>query len=195
MAAPVDPRQRNQLLYPFDDPSTAFDNALRDVGVNPFRSNPFVAQLQKAAPGARIAFLGNTSGNTAQARNDPSGQFGQWLQSQIGGGSLLSTLSNTASGFNGILQRLKNYQDAQAQGMNPTGTDPYMAGLNDILGANGGMGSVGAYASLRTPLMGALGQPYSRALQNSGDSAMRRFYQSGGLNDSPFDWLFSGQAF
>jgi hypothetical protein len=195
MPAPVDPRQRNQLLYPFDDPSTAFTNALQDSGINPYRNNPFVAQLQKAAPGARVAFLGNTSGNTSQAMSDPGGQFGAWLKNQIGSGSLLNTLSSTAGNFGGILQRVKNFQDAQMGGVNPTGTDPYVAALNDIFGAQGGQGALGAYASLRTPLMGALGQPYGRALQNAGDSAMRQFYQGGGLNDNPWDWLFKGSVF
>lgn len=195
MTAPVSPGQRSTLLYPFDDPATAFNNALRDQGINIYQNNPFVAQLQKAAPGARVAFLGNTSGNTAESRADPHGQFGAWLRSQIGSGNLMGTLGNAASGFGGYIQRLKNFQAAQGDGNNPTGTDPYAAALNDLFGAQGGQGALAAYASLRTPMMGSLASPYTRALQNSGDSAMRQFFQQGGTNDNPWDWLFRGSVF
>lgn len=191
MPVPIDPRQRTQLLYPLDDPETAFNNALMDTGVNPFRSNPFVTQLQKAAKGSRIAFLGNNSGNTLNAA-DPSGQYANFLRSNLSGGTLFNTLDQAARGFQGYIQRVKNFEDAQTGGVNAVSTDPYSAALRDIFAADDGLGALSAYGTLRTPLMGALGSSYNRALQAAGLGAMRQFYQKGGANDSPWDWLFPG---
>jgi hypothetical protein len=185
------------LLYPVDDPNTAFRHAMQDIGINPYRSNPFVAQLQRAAPGARIAFLsrGAPQGPGRQGPYTNVGQdYGSYLRSALTGGNLMGELSNTAQNFYSVINQMKGYEDALARG--DTGAvdrQPYFAALRDIFGEDDGMGALSAYASLRTPMLGSgIASQYTRALQAAGQGAMRNFYGQGGPQSSPWDWLFPG---
>lgn len=51
------------LLYPVDNPSFAFDTALKDVGYNPYAANPFTNSIRKLAPSLATAFQMEQSGN------------------------------------------------------------------------------------------------------------------------------------
>lgn len=56
------------LLYPVDNPSFAFDTALRDVGYNPYAANPFTNSVRKLAPSLATSYgmeqaMNNMGGN------------------------------------------------------------------------------------------------------------------------------------
>ncbi len=185
------------LLYPLDDPNEAFVNALRDIGVNPYRSNPFVTALQRGAQGSRVSFLADkVMGGTGQNSGVPGQDYGAFLRQRLGSGTLMNEMSALADPghYGQVLNRVRGFQDQMNQGMNPTGLDPYMSALNDIFSADNGRGALGAYASLRAPNMGALGQSYTRSLANFGDSAYRRFVQEGDLQSDPWQWMFGSRG-
>jgi hypothetical protein len=184
------PQSRNQLLYPLDDPNTAFDNALRRTGINPYATNPFTDLLKKNAQGARIAYLahGKPEGGSYA---DPSADYGNFLSSQIQNGSIYNTLNNTAQSFPEIVRAIQQYQNQlNAGNTQAVSQNPLYAGLNDIFGADGGRGALSAFAQLRTPSLGSLGSSWARALQQAGEGAMTRYAQQGGPGQSPWDWLF-----
>jgi hypothetical protein len=196
---PINPADQyqisNQLLYPLDDPTTAFRNALQDTGVNPYASNPFITQLMKGAQGARISFLANQAQKgTAPAGDQPSLNYANFLHQALSGGAgsgLFNQLNTTAQGYPDLIRQVKQYEASLAGGQTGAAAgNPYMAGLRDIFGNDNGMGALSAYASLRTPSLGALGSAWTSGLQNAGQSAMRQFAQQGTPSDSPWDWLF-----
>lgn len=189
-----------QLLYPLDDPNTAFTNALQDMGINPYRSNPFTAMLQRNAPGARISYLADMSKMSPNVLSmpgyaTPSEGFGNYLKSQISGGNLIGTLTRQAQEFPSMIQNVRNYETGLAGGQNASQLNPYLASLRDIFAADNGKGALGAYGSLRMPRLGALGSSYTRALSNLGDSALRNFAQTGTYNDDVWDYMFRGGVF
>lgn len=185
----------NQLRYPLDDPSGSFRSALTDIGINPYASNPFVAQLMKSAQGARAAFLtsrvNSQSNATLDSMPDPSADFGSWLRGQLGGGTLFNSMNQSAGNFDNTVKAMKEYEAGLAGG-NATGASisPYAAALNDMMGNNNGMGALSTYASLRTPSLGALAPAWTQGVQNAGQSALNKYYQQGDANASPWDWLF-----
>lgn len=189
-----------QLLYPLDDPTTAFRNALQDMGINPYRSNPFVTALQKQAQGARISFLADRA-RTPNAVNtpgvsNPSQAYGEFLKSNLGRGDLLGQMGRDAGNFGSILQTVRDFESGLSNGSLQAASNPYAAGLRDIFAGDNGQGAMSAYASLRTPGLGSLAAPYTRALSNVADQSSRRFAQQGGLNDDVWQWMFpSGSVF
>jgi hypothetical protein len=195
-----------QLLYPLDDPTTAFRNALQDMGINPYRNNPFVTQLQKNAQGSRIAFLSDMSRNQGPqgyqsnvmdnpAWADPSTAYGNFLHTNLQGGSLLNAMSHYAQNFGNSLKAVQAQEDQMAAGTNAASLNPYTSALREIYRADNGQGALAAYASLRSPALGSLGSSWTRALQNMGDSGMRNFAQQGGVNDEVWDYIFKGGMF
>lgn len=180
-----------QFLYPLDDPTSAFTNALRDIGINPYRSNPFVDQLKKSASGARIAFLSNTQGGPHE---DPSQKYGDYLRNNLRGGTLMNQLRGSAVGFGDMLRRVRQHEDTLSSGTSGVSLSPYDAALKEIMRADGGMGALGAYASLRSPLLGSLGGAYGRATQAAGEGAMSRYYRQGDARSDPFNWLFANSG-
>lgn len=186
---------RDQQLYPLDDPGTAFNNALRDVGVNPFRSNPFIDQLSKAANGSRIAFLARGrpmyAASGGSSFSNPSTDYAAYLKDNLSNGTMFQNLQATAQNWGDTINKMKAYEDSQANGsVSDVNQSPYYAPLHDLMSSNNGMGALSAYSQLRTPMMGSIGASYNKALQSAGEGAMRKFAQEGGLNDSPWDWLF-----
>jgi hypothetical protein len=56
---------RGQNLYNMDDPSNAYDNVLRDRGINPYVANPFTQTLRsQARPIAEAYLMNRASGYT-----------------------------------------------------------------------------------------------------------------------------------
>lgn len=189
------------LLYPLDDPTEAFRNAMQDIGINPFRSNPFVEQMKKFSQASRISYLADRAFNPGAGGVRPEALpgegYGQYLRGQLQNGTLLNTTytHSDPAHYKQILDRVRGYQDQiAAGGTNPGEISPYMAALNDIFSAQGGRGALAAYGSLRSPLMGSLAPSYTRSLADFGDAAMRRFAQEGGVNDDPWRWLFNNGA-
>lgn len=191
------------LLYPIDDPNEAFRNALQDIGINVFRSNPFVSQMQKSAQGARIGFLADRAFGGAYGADPnsnfrselPSQAYGQYLRSALQGGNLLNQMHmyTNPTNFRQILDKVRGFQDQMNRGeLSADEISPYMSGLNEIFSADGGRGALAAYGSMRAPLMGSLGSAYTRSLSDFGDSAMRRFAREADMSSDPWQWLFRG---
>lgn len=186
------------LLYPLDDPNQAFTNALQDIGINPYRSNPFVEAMKRTAQGSRISYLAQRAfdparGPVASVASTPSQGYGEFLRGRLGTGDLTTYLAGHSDPTNyaTILDRTRQFQDQIAAGTQPaTEMNPYMAALSEILNADNGRGALAAYGSLRAPLMGSLGSAYTRSLADFGDSAMRRFAQEGDMRSDPWNWLF-----
>lgn len=179
-----------QLLYPLDDPATAFENAMREAGLNPAASNPFIAQLKKAAQGSRISFLANNMG-TPVGGADPQAAYGDWLKSQISGGGLLGSLSDTAGRMPQVVQGINDYETRLKNGGTPSMLSPYAAALKDIFASNNGQGGLGAYASLVAPRLGnGLASSFTSGVQAQGDSNFARYAKNADPNASIFDWLF-----
>jgi hypothetical protein len=199
MPAPDDRHDiSQQLLYPLNDPTTAFQNALRQAGINPNATNPFTRQLQNSAQGARVAFLQNFSETPAYispTTGNPSAHYGNWLTTLIKSGGLTGQLSNSADRFGQSLDTVRGYERRINEGGDPSSLNPYQSALRDIFASDGGKGAVGAYASLRTPMMGQpLGRAYSAGLDAQADSNLSRFYREGTVRDDPWQWLFSNNA-
>lgn len=183
------------VLYPLDDPSVAFNNALQDMGINPFRSNPFTAQLQKTSGASRIAFLADAAqrgGNmlSTPSYSNPSMAYGNFLKSNLQGGNYMGNLGGTARNFPSLLQTVRDYESQLASGQNTAQINPYTAALRDIFAADNGKGALGAYGSLQSAALGPLASSYSRALSNVGDSAVRNFAQRGSMDDDVWKWMF-----
>lgn len=195
-----------QFLYPLDDPTAAFRTAMRDMGINLNRGNPFTDALLKNAQGARIAFLSDmsrnqgTTGYNWQGRPanvqsveewaNPSQAYGNFLRSNLQSGNILGALKYFSQNFGNTLDSVRNFEDQVASGQNVESLNPYTSALRDIYRSNDGQGALSAYASLRAPLLGSIGTSWTRATQNAGETAMDRFYREGGLQSDPFDWLF-----
>lgn len=188
-----------QFLYPLNDPNTAFTNALRKMGVNPNRSNPFVTQLQKYAPASRVAFLGDFAQRPTQMGTpnyaSPEAMYGNYLQGQLQQGNLVGSTNAAANNFGSLLAQVKAFEDQLGAGTNITSLNPYTAALRDLFRSDDSMGALGAYASLRAPRMGSLGSSYARAIQSAGQSAQANYYNQGNIHSDPFDWLFTGGVF
>lgn len=193
MAQNADTREiGQQVLYPLDDPETAFRNAMRDVGINPMRANPFVGQLMKAAPGARIAYLA-TGRPESGVLGNPSQGYGQFLRNQLGAGTLFSNMTHVAGNMSEVTNALKQWQDMVDNGnLQQVTNNPLYTALNDILSANGGMGALSAYAQLRTPMLGAIAPSFTRATQAAGEGVTRSFANNANPSDSIWDWIFRG---
>lgn len=190
------------LLYPISDPTTAFKNALRDIGVNLNRGNPFADALLKNAQGSRVAFLSDMSRNqtptgyasdvqTNPLWSNPEQAYGNFLRQNLTSGNMLGAMRHYAENFGNSINAVKAFEDQQNAGVNAQSLNPYTSALRDIYRADDGMGALSAYASLRAPALGSIGSSWTRATQAAGDEAQRRFYQQGGINDDPFDWLFT----
>lgn len=201
MARTIDENQMGQqLLYPLDDPTAAFTNALQDLGINPYRSNPFTEALKKNAQGARISYLSDMSKMPANVLSTPgyatpSEGFGNYLKGQISQGNLIGQMTRHAQDFGGTLDTVREYEKQLASGQNAADLNPYTAALRDIFAAENGKGALGAYGALRSPRLGALSGSYGRAIGNVGDAAVRRFAQEGTLNDDVWKWMFNGGVF
>jgi hypothetical protein len=188
------------LLYPLDDPNTAFSNALQNMGINPYKSNPFVNALQKNAQGARIAYLSDMSkvgGNVLSQPGyaTPAEGFGNYLRGQIQGGNLIGTLTRQAQEFPSMLNTVRKYESQMASGTGASELNPYTASLRDIFAADNGKGALGAYASLRSPRLGALAGSYTRALDQRGDAAVRNFALNGNYDDDVWKYIFQSGLF
>lgn len=191
-----------EFLYPLDDPNTAFRNAISDLGINPYRSNPFVSALQKNAQGARIGFLGQQAmrGSDPNLMSQPgyatpSEGFGTYLRNSLQGGNLIGQTTRQAQQFPQLLNQVRAFQDQVNSGQNVTGLNPYTSALNDIFSADDDRGALAAYASLRAPRLGSLGSSWTRALQNAGDAGFRNFAQQGDMHGDVWDYIFKGGVF
>jgi hypothetical protein len=178
---------KGQLLYPLDDPETAFRNAMKDQGYNPYAENPFIKTMQRAAPGLAVSYasdmaMGGMYGNP----NDTAGvpDFGQYLRETIAGGPNRNIVERLRghSDPNQIQRNLsviRNYRQLQSDGLGAN-FNPYVAYLSDLYGEDNGKGLTNAILATRAPLLGTpLARSYRSGLDASYESAWNRMVRAG----------------
>jgi hypothetical protein len=62
---------KESLLYPLDNPEYAYNNAMSDVGINPYSANPFAKAMKRMAPSLGASYLVEQSSNNRA--NTPAG--------------------------------------------------------------------------------------------------------------------------
>ncbi len=168
----VTPNMRTDELYG-GDPVAAMMAVLQNMGVNPFRSNPFVQRILQSAPGLQSAWqLSNigAKGDDIEGMGGVGQMFNQFLQGQLSNGSIFSTLANAR-------QNMGNYANQMNQLYGQVGTQdmsnlaPFLGQLDEQL--NDPSGFARLYSSLAAPGLGPLGQSMDRAIKNNVYGAAR----------------------
>lgn len=179
---------RGQTLYNETDPTTAINNALMDMGVNPFNSgNPFVSFMQRAAPGLAAAFMIQNAlgGATGQSAADTPDAFKNFLGSSLVGGHALSGIAGMASKIPDVVAKIR-----ATAGTGGTAQDqnPYLYELNNLMGSGFGEGTAGILSSLLGPSMNrGLAGGYKSGLEKALTLAQRNY----DYNDPKADiWKF-----
>lgn len=186
--AKIDPSWRQNKLFDYGDPAFAMQNALRDMGINPYRQNPFIADFMRAAPGLANAHIIQNAGarpEDVDAMGGTGAMFGSFLQDVLGRGAINSTLrdANSALGSpgSGVFQTLSTYLDNLDNG---GAVNPYLNMLYERMDNPNEMGNL--LGSLTAPRLGpALGQSYQRGLGASLGGSYRNYIKTG---DPATDW-------
>lgn len=199
---------RGQNLYNMDDPSNAYDNVLRDRGINPYVANPFTQTLRSQARPIAEAYMMNRAGGFTGGGAGPQDRatdpydYARWVQGvQAGGGAgapggTYATLRQAAQGIPDAIKQIRAYQQAQMAATSGNGgqqINPYMEALISQFGADNGMGAVAAQRLVTQPLMSrAIGQAYGTGLQNAGTQSIYNMLQQPtvDLNDDVWHWLY-----
>lgn len=174
---------RNMGLYNWDNPISAFDMKMRDLGINPFKAgNPAIQMLRAAAPGLAMAFqLQNAFDSPDQANGLlTGGSFGDYLGKALSGGNVFSSLQGAASSLPGIIRQLSSNYDQNPMGMSSIGTS-----LLSQLEAGTGQGTTNALFSLLAPMMAnSQRSGYQEQLRSSLEGAQRNFWNQPDLTGS-----------
>jgi hypothetical protein len=179
---------QQQTLFPLDDPNTAFNNAARAQGFNPFAFNPYMSFLRKSAPGLEAAFVQqqaqapNPAGGWSGAA--PSGQsFGNFLTNAISGNGntgIFGSLQGAAQGMSGAVNAVRQYQEQINNGIPIQNLNPYMGLLQSMYAANNGQGLANNMFLYNAPeLSPALASAYGTALTSQAPEAALRNYALG----------------
>lgn len=181
------PQGAAMVRYPSSNPGFALQSALQDMGVNPFRANPMMAQTMKLAPGLAQSFLINnvgTSAETTAGRGGEGQMFGDYLRAALsgqGGASLMDPINSGRGNLQGALAQIGAMQDAlmaSGKGGGTAGvglgdTNPFAQALSSIY--DDPQGAAGAYGALTTPFLSqGVGQAYQQGLGNVAGQALRR---------------------
>lgn len=195
---PLPPSFRTDELYG-GDPTAAMLAVLRNMGVNTFRSNPFVQRLLSAAPGLQSAWQLSNIGAKADDIEGNGGvgkMFGDFLQGQLGGGSVLSTLANARQNMPNYANQINDLtQQVTNGGMDVSQLPVFLKQLDTELNNPNQFAEL--YGSLVAPGLGSLSKSYQSALAaNTFNSAQNRLRppEQGGQADlingpSFFDWI------
>jgi hypothetical protein len=194
---PLPPSFRTDELYG-GDPTAAMMAVLRQMGVNTFRTNPFVARLLGAAPGLQAAWqLSNigAKGDDIDANGGIGQMFGDFLRGQLQGGSIMSTLANARSNMPNYANQLNDLTQQVTNGMDPTQVPAFVKFLDTQLNNPNQFAEL--YGSLMAPALGPMARSYQSALNASTfNSAQNRLLppDQGGQADlingpSFFDWI------
>jgi hypothetical protein len=198
------PQGAAMVRYNPSNPQFAMQSAMQDLGMNPFRANPFMAMTMKAAPGLAQAFdIANvgTGADTMAARGGEGAMFGDYLRAALtgqGGASIMDPIRAGAAALPGALNQVtaqQNALNASGQGGGTAGqglgdVNPFMGILASIYGDP--QAAAGAYGALGTPFMSSgTGQAYQQGLGNVASQALRREGNDYGQNiNVPNFWQY-----
>src|SRR6266542_2452882 len=102
---------KQKALYDWENPDFAFNNALRDLGYNPYAANPIMAELRRLAPGMSISYQQRQAANPTVNPGNVSGlygDFGSYLRNSISGGGVLDTLNSGVNNFGNTVGNIRN---------------------------------------------------------------------------------------
>lgn len=168
---------RSQALYPLQDPTTAMMNVMRDMGYNPFRTNPMIGAMLRAAPGlASLWQLSNigANANDISANGGADNMFGQFLQGQLQNGTAFNSLRQGAANMGNYTNQLTDLQNRLAGGnVDVTQIPVFLDMLENTL--NNPQGFAQTLGSMMSPMLGkSLGQSYQNTLGLTAQGAERR---------------------
>jgi hypothetical protein len=179
-----------QTLYNPDDPRNAMQNAMMDMGVNPFARNPYTQFLLRAAPGLGASWLAGraVASTTPGVGADPTmaaPYFRDYLRGSLQGngpyGGVYANIGQAAANMPQTLNAMRQWQNG-FMGQNQAGqnamnmANPYMAALSDTMAANNGAGSLAFLGSMQSPFMNQpMAQAYTTGLQNVAATGLRNY--------------------
>lgn len=186
---PVAPQWRSENLYPLENPQIAMMSVLRDMGVNPFRTNPFVSAIMRSAPGLSALWqLSNIGANTNDlaANGGPGQMFGDFLRGQLQNGTIMSSLQGGVQNFGQYAGQLNDLTSRLNGGPNAlpiSQIPPFLDSLESKLNSPNGFADI--YGALAQPLLGrSLGQSFQQTLGTSALGAYDRFLRTASPTDS-----------
>ncbi len=204
---------KNDALYGFDNPETAFDSVLRDRGINPYVANPFVQTMRSRAarPLAQSYLMSRAGGQSpwggaegmagAQGKTLAGVQpfdYADYINRALGSDTsgIYASIRNQAGAVPTMIQQLRDYQKAQmaspAGGTVPA-VNPFMEALGQQFGADNGQGAAQAQAALYAPLMASpLAGAYRTGVNQASSNALYNMMNTPGvgLNDDLWKWLY-----
>lgn len=159
-------RIRTDELYG-GDPTAAMMAIMREMNINPFRSNPFVQRLLQTAPGLQSAWqLSNIGAKNSdiQGEGGVGNMFGNFLRSQLQGGDVFGTLANASSNLGNYAGQMRSMYD-KLPTMNQADAPPFLKELDEML--SNPMALAKMIGSLNAPGLGPLGQSYESSLRSN----------------------------
>lgn len=182
-APAVVPQQtRSQNLYPLDNPQMAMMSVLRSMGYNPFETNPFMAQMLKAAPGLaalwQLSNIGAQAGDVA-ANGGPEAMFGEFLRGQLQSGNVYNSLAgglNNANNYMGQISDLASRLNSSTNPLDPKTLPTFLGGLENQLNSPSGFANI--FGAMAAPTLGGLAPSYNRGLEAAATSANGNFINS-----------------
>jgi hypothetical protein len=177
----------DQFLYNPDDPTAAFNNAVRSMGYNPNAANPYLSYLRRSAPGLSLAYQQRQALAGGPADVPPAQTFGDYLRQNLQGGQIRGELSQAASQLPALIQR---YRDASASTANLRAVNPYLYSLGQQYAQGNGQGTSGAYAAFYAPFMSQnLATAYGTGLEQARQQALYNYGQNPSLQGDIWSYL------
>lgn len=181
---------RGLLLYNPDNPLTALNNVLQDIGADMSSGNPMVQILQRAAPGLAAAFYMQnalTPGLGADAQTNNPMAFSQYLKNAISSGTTFSGMASMAAQLPTLISAIRT---AMNQGTTVDQMNPFLYTMDRILGNNFGEGTTDILASLLGPAMPrSLAQGYQTGLGRALSRAQRSYDFNNPTGDNIWNYL------
>lgn len=159
------PGDRENELYG-GDPTAAMMAVMRQMGINPFITNPFVQHLLQTAPGLRNAWnLSNIGAkqNDIEANGGVGQMFGDFLRGQLQGGNVSGTLAQARNNLPNYTNQIRGMYDQITQPGMLDSLPPFLKELDEAL--NNPSQFANLYGSLASPSLGGLGDSYQKAVR------------------------------
>jgi hypothetical protein len=175
---------RAQQLYNEDDPQAAVQNALQDMGINPFNpGNPIVSLIMRAAPALAMAYRINnasTPGVTEQSIVDTPYAFRDYVTNAVRQGKTITGPAAAAQQIPAIIDKIRSLaQDTGgtgAGGISGLGGNPFVEIMGQLLGKDFGGGTTDILAALLGPGMNrSTAAGYRSGLTRALSQAQRKF--------------------
>lgn len=179
---PVPQQSRAQNLYPLDNPQMAMMAVLKSMGYNPFQTNPFTAQMLKAAPGLaalwQLSNIGAKAGDIT-ANGGPEQMFGDFLRNQLQTGNTFNSLSGglaNANNYMGQMTDLSNRLGSNTGGVDVSQLPAFLGGLENQLNSPSGFAQI--FGAMAAPGLGGLAPSYNRSLEAASTGANVNYINS-----------------